>query len=143
MNLIQLVYLSRSTRPINEQDLNSIRESAARNNPRRGLTGALLYVGGNFMQLLEGDANDVAAAFAKIQQDLRHKECRVLFQAHMSQRLFPIWSMNVVRVRDWSMEERKQFLDIILDSESPGRLHMDRVFELFRSLNAGATALRL
>jgi hypothetical protein len=143
MSLKQLVYLSRAVRPMTPRDLDSLRVTAARNNPQRRVTGALLYVGGNFLQLLEGDAIEVDSLFAKIQKDSRHTDCRVLALAPAERRLFPDWSMNVIDVQGWSLDERKLFIELILDAETPGRLPVDRVFAFFKSLNVAAETVRM
>ncbi len=133
MNITQLIYLSRSVRPMTQDDLNSISDSAARNNGSMGLTGALLYVGGNFMQLLEGEDKEVMSLISVIQKDPRHQEFRIVKKTTQEKRLFPNWSMNVINVEKWSKEQRSEFVSIILDSETPGRLQLDRIIACFRS----------
>ena len=48
----EIVYVSSATRPFQEAELQDLLLKARENNARLGVTGMLLYIGGNFMQLL-------------------------------------------------------------------------------------------
>jgi hypothetical protein len=75
-------------------EVQSILASAERNNPRLGLTGALIFNAGIFAQVLEGPCDSVEATFEKIQQDHRHGEVQVLAFDHADDRVFAKWSMG-------------------------------------------------
>ena len=53
----------------------------------------LLYKGGNFMQVLEGEKEDLRALYAKIGRDPRHKGLIVILEGTLVTRQFPSWSM--------------------------------------------------
>ncbi|MBV9736352.1 MAG: BLUF domain-containing protein [Acidisphaera sp.] len=63
------------------------------NNRRDGITGALLYSGGVFAQVLEGRLDAIEGAFERIQRDPRHRDVTVLQIAPAGPRGFPDWSM--------------------------------------------------
>lgn len=64
-------------------------------NSRHNITGELLYGGGRFLQLLEGDAQAVEHLYDnKIAKDPRHTGCTVLHQSPCDMRLLPNWSMG-------------------------------------------------
>ena len=65
-----------------------VREAHARN-PAAGLTGALLLVDGCFVQLLEGPAVPLAAAFGRIGNDPRHGRIEIRTREKALCRLFP------------------------------------------------------
>lgn len=67
-----LVYVSSATTLWSETELDEILTTSRRNNARLGISGMLLYKGGNVMQVLEGDETRVRALFAKIAADPRH-----------------------------------------------------------------------
>ena len=48
-------------------------------NPERGITGALLFDGERFCQLLEGAESDVRSLMDSIGRDPRHTDVRLLF----------------------------------------------------------------
>jgi hypothetical protein len=64
-----------------------------------GVTGLLVYAGGNFMQVLEGPEAAVEQTFARIQGDSRHKGLIVLLRCKVSDRYFAQWSMAFERIR--------------------------------------------
>ncbi len=72
-------------------------ERSRANNRRDGITGVLLYSGGAFAQLLEGDAPAVAAVLARIAADPRHTAMRVLLDEPAQERLAAQWTMRLVQ----------------------------------------------
>ena len=78
------------------EDLEEILEHARRNNSRSGITGALVYVDGVFLQILEGDTKVVQELMAKISRDVRHETVTVLKQGEIPAAIFPDWKMAYV-----------------------------------------------
>jgi len=95
--LCSLAYFSRNTIVGTAEELNqeiaSILNTARRNNPARGVTGALLYSDGCFAQVLEGRREDVEHIFENIQCDLRHSGVTVMHFHDVKARSFGEWSM--------------------------------------------------
>lgn len=134
MKPTQLIYLSRATRPMTPGDLDSIRAVSTKFNSLHGLTGALFYVGGNFMQILEGGATAVTSLYNRIRTDPRHRDCNIVWLGPLERRLFPDWSMTVVNVDSWSPELRRNFVEIIMDAEQPRGLQIGRLHAFLTSL---------
>lgn len=67
-----------------------------RNNPRRGLVGALYFGDGCFFQVLEGPAAEVEALYQRLQQDPRHRDLQVLGREVVPRRSFAGWAMKLV-----------------------------------------------
>ena len=88
-----LVYISTAKAGLGEADIESILETAQRNNKQNKLTGLLVFNGTNFMQLLEGAAEDVNNCMAIIANDPRHHGMVVVCRDDMAQREFPDWYM--------------------------------------------------
>lgn len=111
MQLFHLAYISRSaiegTDQVIEGELESILEAASRNNPQRGITGALLYTGSHFCQVLEGTETAVRDLFDIICHDTRHDDIHTLFLEEVPERQFPNWSMAYVGI------EFKQRFEIV------------------------------
>ena len=82
-DLYHLAYLSQSTLGDNQvfirNEVEQILAAAKRNNPPRNVTGALLYSGEYFCQLLEGPAAEVEHLFEVIMSDDRHQGIEILF----------------------------------------------------------------
>ena len=94
-NLYRLVYHSRNcTGPGQEATVAEILARSRVNNSRMGVTGALLYRDGYFIQVLEGPCDAVEAVFERIQQDPRHDEVNLLMFGPVERRGFPVWSME-------------------------------------------------
>lgn len=65
-------------------------------NQAADVTGALLHLGGAFIQVLEGSIEAVERTFERICCDLRHRHVRLLQLALVENRLFGEWSMSRV-----------------------------------------------
>jgi Sensors of blue-light using FAD len=94
MPLSNLIYVSSARSGLGSSDLQAILDVSLRNNERLELTGMLLYAGGNFMQVLEGEAEAIGQVFAAIIRDLRHHDLVVLEEGPISARSFADWRMG-------------------------------------------------
>lgn len=92
----QIIYASESSTPMQWDDLEDILEHARICNAAEGITGALVYADGVFLQILEGDRVKVQALMIKIMQDLRHETVTVLRECEMPCALFGSWQMAYV-----------------------------------------------
>ncbi|MEE4204498.1 MAG: BLUF domain-containing protein [Halieaceae bacterium] len=103
MKLYHLAYMSRSaidgTDQVIEWELEAILDAASRNNPAKGITGALLYTGNYFCQVLEGPEAAVRNIFDLISRDNRHNDIHTLFFEEVPERQFPNWAMAYVGVK--------------------------------------------
>lgn len=68
-------------------------EAARAANAAAGITGAILFSSGVFVQALEGPIDAVEATFERICGDLRHKRVRLVELAVAEDRVFEGWSM--------------------------------------------------
>ena len=103
----QIIYSSQSTTPMQWEDLEEILEQARDSNAALGITGALAYAEGVFLQVLEGDKASVEALMASIGKDLRHETVTVLRAADIPSALFGDWKMAYVsataaQVAEWA-----------------------------------------
>ncbi len=99
MALVQLIY--RSVLAGNDESLlKAIHDSALRHNKGNSITGMLLYHKGSFLQVLEGDPQDVLTTYHRICHDVRHKDVRLLTEQGTKDRHFPNWLMGFRHVQD-------------------------------------------
>lgn len=75
----QLLYVSRLSTGLTSGVVKDIVRVARRHNPSRAITGALLFNGDHFCQLLEGPPESVRELMQRIAQDARHTDVRTLF----------------------------------------------------------------
>lgn len=92
--LVNLIYASSATRPMTDDELIYILGISRRNNLRFGLTGMLLYRGGNFLQVLEGMDDVVQERFNVIINDPRHHQVTLLLKRSVDKRQFEQWEMG-------------------------------------------------
>ncbi|RYF05102.1 MAG: BLUF domain-containing protein [Oxalobacteraceae bacterium] len=99
-SIYKLVYYSRNHAAEDAEAfavaINDILARSRVNNLRDGITGALMFNGGRFAQVLEGPLETVEAAFERIQQDERHGEVSLLTLEPVTTRSFPNWAMGFV-----------------------------------------------
>jgi len=74
-------------------ELEAIVKSARARNALLGVTGALLYSGGCFEQVIEGDRASVESIFESVSTDRRHFDVTIVHYAPIQQRSFDGWPM--------------------------------------------------
>lgn len=67
--------------------------TAVKRNPASGLTGALLFTGRHFAQVLEGDSASIDGLMAAISDDSRHDQLMMVARGPLIERRFCDWSM--------------------------------------------------
>lgn len=104
MELFHIAYISKNAISGSvenvQKEIGKILESARRNNPARGITGALLYSGGYFCQVIEGSEASLEELFEIIQLDDRHTDVTVLHFEPLDERNFADWSMALAGIED-------------------------------------------
>lgn len=95
MQLISLLYVSESalSSTTERQSVDDIVATANRRNPAMNVTGALLFTGSHFAQILEGEKEIVEVLLSEIAADSRHRNIRVVDQHPLHHRKFLEWSM--------------------------------------------------
>lgn len=100
-----LLYVSGAPHLVDEQTLLKILETSRRNNSKRDITGMLLYVEGNFMQVLEGPRAAVLDLKETIDRDTRHHTVIEILNLSVSERIFADWSMGFRRADRTDLDE--------------------------------------
>jgi hypothetical protein len=91
--MIGALYISHATMDLNAEDLAKILRVSVANNPKRGITGVVMYHEGMFLQYLEGPDRAVAETLEIIKDDPRHRNMFVLINDQIAERHFPDWAM--------------------------------------------------
>ena len=90
--IFQMLYVSRLAPGCDFGIVKEIVTVSRQRNPARGITGALLFDGEHFGQLLEGPEQMVRSLVDRIGRDARHTDMRVLLAAPSgSTRLLQQW----------------------------------------------------
>jgi hypothetical protein len=106
-----LVYVSTAKRLMNDQELLDILIKSRSENNAHSITGMLLYSQGTFIQVLEGEKENVDRIFKKIELDTRHKNVIKLINGLIKERNFPGWSMAFASVNSEILQSFEGFLD--------------------------------
>lgn len=120
--LCRLIYSSFACPGLKLSEITSFLEIAQKRNESNGVSGALVFAEGAFLQLLEGSRESVSETFSRIQRDNRHQDiCLIDFSA-CPNRLFSGWAMRHLgfkpdcaegkfEPRVWSAEEAVMFFE--------------------------------
>ena len=120
-DLDALVYVSSAVRLLNHEEIDYLLRRARERNKEYGVTGILLYIGGNFMQYIEGPRDNLDIIYKIIQEDELHSGIILVSREAIENRQFGDWAM-AYQTRDvegyvGSPGERK-LIEMIL--EMPG-----------------------
>lgn len=115
----QLIYASASSTPMQADDLEDLLERAQHKNAAAGITGALVYVDGCFLQVLEGLAEPVRQLMERIYRDPRHEAVTLLQAQEVAEARFAQWTMAYVsatsaQVAQWAgLSERTELPETV------------------------------
>ena len=91
-DLIHVIYVSAASPDISEHDTVKFLNEARKANRQNDVSGLMLYMGGCFLLLLEGQAAKVDIASSAIFSDER--EMRIILREPIVEREFPEWIMG-------------------------------------------------
>ena len=139
----QIVYSSKSATPMQMDDLEEILESARESNADAGITGALVYIDGFFLQILEGGARAVGELMIRIAKDVRHETVTVLKQGETTTSVFSDWKMAYVsataeQVAEWAGLNRTTAVPEILADMHSDPMRITQVTASILSVLAAA-----
>lgn len=93
MPLVRLIYVSQATDAEN-LDIAGLLKKARENNSAKGVTGMLWFNGVYFLQLLEGERENVNDIYHFITIDPRHTNFQLIAFEEIHERNFADWSMG-------------------------------------------------
>jgi len=94
--LRQLVYRSRATHKMSEQDIDKIVADSVPFNKANNVTGLLLFDGEFFFQILEGEGEIIHGLFEHIKTDPRHTNIVKVLDSACAQREFGKWNLRTL-----------------------------------------------
>ena len=115
-SVFQLIYVSSARRLMDGSALCDLLAQSREKNERLGVTGLLIYAGGNFMQALEGDEGCVRDLYNTIRDDDRHKDVQLVLTGGTRRRDFDRWSM-AYRYASGEGAGQRDFIDPANDSQ--------------------------
>jgi Sensors of blue-light using FAD len=117
--MYRIIYFSAALETTKEEELNNILLHARAYNLANEITGILLHIDGDFLQILEGEKENVKHLFEKIKKDKRHKGILTVIESEIKSRQFPDWSMGykytgyveISKIKSLSNFNREAFLN--------------------------------
>ncbi len=106
----RIAYVSRALASTGLREVHDIVGVANNRNAERGLTGALIYLDGYFLQVIEGLPGPLHERFAIIATDPRHTEVSVRLSVKITALAFPE-SWMALRQGDAILEATKRAFD--------------------------------
>ncbi len=112
----ELFYCSVAARKMDEADILDILNTSRTNNAKNEITGILIYCSftRQFMQILEGEKQEIFGLLEKIKKDKRHIGLNLIYEGETVERSFGNWSMgfsNFEEIDRSKLEGFSQFLE--------------------------------
>ena len=102
--MYRIIYKSRSVEPLDREMVSDITVASTKNNEQAAVTGVLLASRSHFLQVLEGNFEDVNAVFWRIGRDSRHDQLSIIAFSVVDARLFAGWGMRGIGVFDFNKD---------------------------------------
>jgi hypothetical protein len=125
----RIMYSSEAAAGLATPELEGMLAESRIRNKAHGISGVLVFVDGAFLQILEGEKDDVLELMARIERDPRHHDVKVFSEQEVDERAFPTWSMaylgaSAADVARWAeLEGATTIAGVLASLESrPGRL---------------------
>ena len=96
MALHEIVYVSLACEDLTPAQLGKLLANFCASNEKSGVTGVLVYHRREFLQLFEGEADEVLGLYRRIEDDQRHQQIYKLWDGPIAERNFARWSMAFV-----------------------------------------------
>lgn len=110
--MYRIIYLSSATKLLSDDELNYLLKSSKIRNKKYNITGLLLYIDGDFLQVIEGEKQDVLNLFELIKKDERNRSIICVFNENAEKRQFPDWLMGFSRLTYHDLQKVDSFENI-------------------------------
>lgn len=117
--MLSITYVSSAVRLFDRAELVELLEASQKANEIHGITGMLLYRGGNIIQVIEGEDEVVTRLYENIKADPRHKDVTLLSKDPLNTRQFSDWSMGFKNIDKMTEEELEGYSKFLEDDFTP------------------------
>ena len=133
--MYQLLYLSTAKDLMSDDELESLSTQSKINNHQNKVTGMLVYYEGSFIQILEGDEEQVKSLFQKISHDPRHKSIYLIDHREIENRSFQTWDMAFKKLTKDDLENYPSLKSLIKNSDKDESVKLTDIEEAFISIS--------
>jgi Sensors of blue-light using FAD len=124
----RIIYLSSSVNYFSDDQLKDLLKTAKQKNNIVGITGLLLYIDGDFLQVLEGEKETLVQLYEKIKLDARHKSVIKVYDENVLDRQFENWDMGFSALKYHDIQKYDGLQNITKESLSNIK---DRIASIF------------
>jgi hypothetical protein len=124
----RIIYLSTASYFLEKEDIDFLLKQSCGYNFENKITGVLLYIDGDFIQVLEGKKVIICSLFEKIKKDKRHKGVICVINNGILKRQFSDWSMGYYSDTYRNLKKLKGFENINKEELSHFKDHTASVF---------------
>ncbi|WP_051957605.1 BLUF domain-containing protein [Altibacter lentus] len=111
-----ICYLSNKVPHVDLHNIEELFETTQRNNLSNNITGILLYLDGNFLQVLEGKKEVIGPLFDSIMKDARHTSIFVILDKSIDDRTFNHYRSGFSVVKNQTdLSNLKEYLNTTVD----------------------------
>ena len=94
MALRRIVYTSQALEQFNKRSLLDLLHDARAFNKIDNITGVLMHRKGHFLQVIEGESENVGNLLTRLLSDPRHNKVKIILDSFVDRRLFSNWTMG-------------------------------------------------
>lgn len=141
--LVHLIYASTAVNDFDQQELVVLLRKAREANAQAGITGMLLYIEGNFFQVLEGEQAAVDRQFAKIALDQRHAKVVTIIKEPIVKRAFGDWTMGFAEITLREFQRLDGLNDFFAEGSVLAQLGSGRAKKLVTAFAQGSWRSRI
>jgi hypothetical protein len=123
--MIRITYLSQATSNFSSIDLINLLQQCHLNNPKRGLTGLLIFGNNTFLQTIEGKKTIVEELIEKISKDKRHTKFQILSKQSIDNRQYSNWAMGFEKLTEQTLAGVPQLQHFVLSDFNPEYLSLN------------------
>ncbi len=89
-------YVSTANKDLNQEEVAEVLEQTQIRNNNEGVNGLLIYSGGNFFEVIEGEKAKIIGLFKSIKDDPRHRNIMMVFEKEIDKPLFDDKDANFI-----------------------------------------------
>lgn len=93
-DLRRVLYVSQAAQRLGVQDVLHLATRSAASNARVNITGLLIFAGGCFLQVVEGEGRAVSYLMERLRHDKRHRDVAIVVDESIRQRSYGEWHMG-------------------------------------------------
>ena len=113
MEIYRLAYMSYAQIEEDGSNLMELVLQSRKNNQRNNITSLLIHGQAMFIQVLEGEKQQLEAVFDKIKQDPRHSHVSVIFTETIPKRRFQHWFLKYLPLNQTRLDRAAGFSEFI------------------------------